>query len=473
MIHKNTLLSLAALIAFMAPPQRAWAQATWGDKSPGKIGFVTARETRPLHPGSPVAGGDQVPSLLEGNSFVIRNVRVFDGERVLDRVNVVVKAGLIISVGRGKPPADLPGVEGSGRTLLPGFIDAHAHVQNDNALRHALRFGVTTQLDMFTRVAYMQGHKADRDRLGKTDMSDLYSAGAPVTSPGGMGTQFGIPFPTIAGPTEASAFVRARLAEGSDYIKVLYEPSAGFVTTISKETLTNVIAAAHAQGALAVIHISSLEGARAAVAAGADGLVHIFADAPIDDALLANMSAKRVFVTPTLSIFAAIDGKSVGPSLAADARLSPFLTDAQRKVLTVAPQSSESGEANPMGTYLTRFKIDMASANVRRLRAAGVRILAGDDVPNLASYGVSMHGELKLLTSAGLSPVEALRAATRAPAEAFALKGRGRIIPGARADILLVEGNPTKDIEATRAIVRVFKNGFEVSRKPPMPKPAG
>jgi imidazolonepropionase-like amidohydrolase len=211
-----------------------------------------------------------------------------------------------------------------------------------------------------------------------------------------------------------------------------------------------------------VVHVTSLKGAREAVAAGVDGLAHIFGDEPIDDALIRKMAARRMFVTPTLSLFAAISGVGLGPELAADPRISPFLTANQRGALT-GPSPGKNG---PMASYLSRFNIKTASENVRRLHAAGVRILAGTDTPNLAAHGVSLHGELLLLTQAGLTPAEALKAATRAPAEAFKLANRGRIAPGARADLILVDGNPLADIKATRAIVKIFKNGYDVRRTP-------
>jgi imidazolonepropionase-like amidohydrolase len=396
----------------------------------------------------------------DGNSFVVRNVRVFDGTRAHEAVNVVVTDGRIVSIGKTRPPERLPVIDGAGRTLLPGLIDAHAHVHSETNLRDALRFGVTTELDMLSKIEFGRSQKERRDRFVQTDLADLFSAGSPITSPRGLGTQFGIPFTTIKAADEAAGQIKARIAEGSDYIKVLYEPGAPLFTTISRETLAAVISAAHAEGVIVTVHISSREGARDAVRAGADGLAHSFSDSIIDDGLAKEMAARNVFVSATLSIFGAFQGRSGGAELAADPRLSPYLTAAQRaEVVKVGP-----GPQHPMAPYLVRFDIDRAKENVRRMNAAGVRILAGTDAANLTSHGVSVHGELKLLTEAGLTPSQALTAATRAPADAFRLSDRGRIVPGARADLLLVDGNPLEDITATRAIVRVFKNGFAVNR---------
>ncbi len=395
-----------------------------------------------------------------GNSFVIQDVRVFDGTRVSEHLQVVVQSGRIARIGRGRAPAGLPVISGAGKTLLPGLIDAHAHVGSEGALRSALRFGVTTELDMLTSIAFARTQQPRRDSLNRTDLADLYSAGSPVTSPRGLGTEFGIPFPTLDAGANAAAFVRDRIAEGSDYIKILYEPQAPLFTTISQETLREVVAAAHAQGVLAVVHISSLIGARDAVAAGADGLAHVFSDTLIDEAFAKEIARKGVFVTGTLSIFGAFQGSGLGPALIADPRIAPYLTEGQRTTLS----SRGPGPDHAMAPYLVRFNLDRAIENVRRLHRAGVRVLAGTDAPNLTSHGASLHGELQLLTLAGFTPLEALVAATSAPAEAFRLVGRGRIVPGAIADLVLVDGNPLADITASRAIVRIFKNGFEVPR---------
>jgi len=107
----------------------------------------------------------------------------------------------------------------------------------------------------------------------------------------------------------------------------------------------------------------------------------------------------------------------------------------------------------------------VARDTVRLLHEEGVTILAGSDCPNTGTaQGASLHRELELLVEAGLTPIEALRGATSATAEAFHLKDRGRLEPGRRADLLLVRGDPTRDIVATRDIVRIWKEGLAVDR---------
>lgn len=104
-------------------------------------------------------------------------------------------------------------------------------------------------------------------------------------------------------------------------------------------------------------------------------------------------------------------------------------------------------------------------AAARSLVTAGATLLAGTDPSNgTVVHGATLHRELELLVQSGLTPVEALRAATGAPARIFRLNDRGRVVPGRRADLLLVRGDPTGDITATRDIVRVWRRGVEFDR---------
>jgi hypothetical protein len=164
-----------------------------------------------------------------------------------------------------------------------------------------------------------------------------------------------------------------------------------------------------------------------------------------------------MFVIPTLSVIESVSGVPGSADLAKASPLAEFLTPDERAAVNTAfPQRA--------GTKVT---LPHASEAVRQLHEAGVPILAGSDAPNPGTvHGATLHRELELLTRAGLSPVAALTAATSAPADAFGLNDRGRIAAGQRADLVLVDGDPTADVTMTRKIVEIWKGGVRLDRKP-------
>ncbi len=425
----------------------------------GAVVFAQPRSTSTQGEAPVSAPAEALPSGGEGAAFAIAGVRVFDGVRVLPEANMVVRDGRIEAVGAGIAiPEGLEVVDGAGRTLLPGFIDAHTHSWGD-AQRDALRFGVTAELDMFGDWNRIPTLRAQRESLAATPQADLWTAGATVTTEGGHGTQFGFPVPTLGADGDARAFVDARVAEGSDYIKLIVEDFSTHsaerrLPTITPAQVTDAIAAAQARQRLALVHVASQADALHAVESGADGLVHVFHDVAASPAFVAAAKQADAFVTPTLSVIAGFAHDGGGAALAGDVRLSPWLDAAQRAGLA----ASFPGAPRPQA-------LDNALRSVAALHAAGVDVLAGTDAGNPGTaHGASMHGELALLVRAGLSPVEALAAATSVPARRFGLDDRGRIAPGLRADLLLVEGDPTADIDATRAIAGIWKNGHAVAR---------
>lgn len=392
--------------------------------------------------------------------LAVEGVRVFDGSRVLERATVIVRDGRIEAVGPDvAAPDGVTRIDGAGKTLLPGLIDAHTHVFGD-ALERALQFGVTTELDMFTDhrlAARLRGEQAAAG--GAPSRADLRSAGTLVTAPGGHGTEYGMPIPTLAGAADAGPFVAARVAEGSDYIKLVYDDGSAYglkFPTLARATLEAAISAAHAHERLAVVHVGTHAAAREAIEAGADGLVHVFADEGDVRAFAALAASKKAFVIPTLTVIESTAGTASGQSLVEDARVAPFLLATEKRNLVAAfPRRGSSAR-----------HLDVARRATRALREAGVPILAGSDAPNPGTaHGASLHRELELLVEAGLTPADALEAATATPARVFGLPDRGRIAPGLRADLVLVDGDPTRDITASRAIARVWKGGVEVERR--------
>lgn len=398
------------------------------------------------------AKADVVPT----NSFAVRDVHVFDGEHTIERTNVIVRDGLIAELGPDVPIAeDLTVVEGDGKTLIPGLIDAHAHSWGD-AQRDALRFGVTTEIDMHGDPARLDSIKRQRESLEKVEQADLWAAGAAVTVAGGHGTQFGLSFPLLDAQTDINAFVKSKINGGSDFIKLIVEDLSAYsaskrLPTLSARQVSDVIGATHRQGRLAVAHVSRQSTASEVVEAGVDGLAHAFADEPVSDAFLALAKKHGTFVIATLSVISRASVPGDGASLVEDARVGSRLSAGQQASLTAKFPTLDGAARNPA----------LAIDNVRLMHAEGIPILAGTDAGNPGTaHGASLHGEMELLVQAGLTAEQALRAATSLPAQVFGMSDRGRIGKGMRADMILVDGDPSSDIRDTRAITTIWKNGY-------------
>jgi imidazolonepropionase-like amidohydrolase len=377
----------------------------------------------------------------------------------------VIDGDRIHTIG-GSVPTGATIIDAHGGTLMPGLIDSHVHT-DINGLHDALLFGVTTELEMM-------GHWSSRKRkkiAERDDIADIRSAGMGVTPPGGHPSQyiessgnlllkFFFHFPFVSTPDEAVKFVDRQVANGSDYIKIFIEDgtTVGFpgLQVTSNETLLAAVHEAHRLGKMAIAHVTTIEGARKAIAGGVDGLAHLFFDHPCTPDFTAIIASSGAFVIPTLVTLSTAFGTSAA-ALAADKRVSSRLSKKWLDSL------SRSMNVYPKGSMKDAF------ASVMALHKAGVDILAGSDVsepiPILGglAHGASLHSELQLLVSAGLTPTEALRCATSIPAGRFGLSDRGHIVLDARADLLLVDGDPLTNIEDTLSISNVWRRGVRLN----------
>jgi imidazolonepropionase-like amidohydrolase len=364
---------------------------------------------------------------MTATATAITNVRVFDGQGLSDLRTVFIEDGKISD----KTTAATT-VDGRGGSLLPGLIDCHIHLDRLQNLEDAADWGITTMLDMATPPALAQSL---RRRPGLTD---IRSVGYPASAPGGMQTtKMGFPGQTaISRPEEAETFVALRVAEGSDYVKIIVEdPAVMGSAALTAPTIAALVQAAHAHKLLVFAHATSTAAFRLAADARVDVITHAPLDAPVEPALIRQIAADHLISVPTLVMMHGVAAKTNLPTH------QGTLTNYQNAVLTVAT-----------------------------LHAAGVPILVGTDSnhapgsPFHVKHGESIHEELSLLVAAGLTPVEALRGATSLPAKLLALEDRGTIAPGLRADLLLVDGDPTRDIASTRFIQAVWIAGVRVKR---------
>lgn len=395
--------------------------------------------------------------------IAIQHARIFDGSAIIASDTVVVQDGFITAVGDERTiPANAQVINAAGQTLLPGLIDAHTHIIFGQALKEALIFGVTTELDMFSDYHMIAELKQQQATDAGQKFADLRSAGTLTTAPGGHGTEYGIPIPTIQSSDEAQDFVDARIAEGSDYIKIIYDDGRAYgrsIPTIAKATMAAVVEAAHRRNTLAIVHILTLQDARDAIEVGADGLAHLFIDQLPDPDFGRFVAKHHAFVIPTFTVLESLGSVPSGTSLVTDSRLTPYLAPTTIGFLQSAFPSlgKEKNDA-----IITQSRQQL----VKQLKAAGVPILAGTDAPNPGTaHGVSIHRELELLVQGGLTPCEALAAATSVPADIFGLSDRGRIAPGLRADLVLVNGDPSTTITQTRDLVGIWKRGILVDRQ--------
>ncbi|MGO2862660.1 MAG: amidohydrolase family protein [Brevibacterium sp.] len=406
----------------------------------------------------------------------IINGRIFDGETILDATTVVIEGETIVAIG-GPVPVDAEIIDARGGTVLPGLIDAHVHTSHE-ALELALTFGVTTELEMqgmFTR------NKRD-EITDNNHLADVRSAGFGITPPGGHpselmsgdhddgnedapwddadgeGASFwqDIVMPFSTTPEEAVAFIPQLVETGSDYIKFMIDDGtiegAPGLPLLGDDVVKAGVAEAHRLHLLTVAHTLTIGATQTAVNAGIDGLVHLFMDQPHTQAIIDQVAASGAFVTPCIVLNASMMGITA-TDFAADSRVSSKLGESWIATL------NSSYNRYPQGN------LDDVLASVTALHAAGVDILVGTDVsfplPILGgmAHGASVHHELQMLVRAGLSPLEALRAATATPARRFDLTDRGRIQEGLRADLFLVDGDPTTNISDTLNIRQVWRRG--------------
>ncbi|MDP2319481.1 MAG: amidohydrolase family protein [Acidobacteriota bacterium] len=392
--------------------------------------------------------------------------RLIDGTgRVIDAGTVVIDGGRIVAAGPAAStpvPAGATRLDVTGKTLVPGLINAHGHVAATTGLRSDpasyTRENLTRQLKTYAQYGVTTVFSLGDDQAlgfemrneqaaGPLDRAKLFVGGSVITG-------------NTADEARAMAIKVADMKP--DLLKIRVDDNLGTSRKMPEAAWRAVIDEAHARKLKVAVHIYSLADAKATLAGGADFIAHSVRDVPVDAAFIAAMKARDVCYSPTftreISTFiydstpAWIDDpffvKGVTPEIVAQ------LKDPKRHEQVRNSAGWKAGQQYKAG-------LEVAKRNLKALVDGGVRIAFGTDSgPPARFQGFFEHLELEMMVEAGLTPMQALVSATGDAARCHQRDGQfGTLAAGAAADLVVLGANPLDNIRNTRSIEQVWING--------------
>lgn len=358
-------------------------------------------------------------------SFLIKEVKVFDGEDIIENTSVFVKEGKIQKVSEDIDIEEVTVIiDGKGKTLIPALSNAHVHAFNPNSFKEASRAGVLNLFDMAGYEPY-QNMLSTRYR-DSTNYANFYFTGAPATAPKGHGTQFKYPVKPITNSLDIKEFIETKKELTSNYVKIIVEPTK---PTLTDSLVKQLINETHKIKKIAVVHVSRHQDAFTVLDDGADGLTHLWRNGIMPEKEMERLaSLKNRFIIPTL--------------------------------ITNVKASNYLRNRNPNSTVLTEEEL---KNEIKRLYDGGMMVLAGTDPPNIQiNYGTDLHNELILLYEAGIPTIDVLKSATSNIVTVFKIKNKGYIKETYDADLVLLDGDVFDDITSISKITSVWKNGKQV-----------
>ncbi len=408
------------------------------------------------------------------------HVRLIDGtgHPPLEDATILVTDGRIAG---SNTPVGTRTFDLSGKTIIPGLINAHGHLgvvvgaktspDNFNAET------VTEQLDQYARygVTSVLALGLSRDLIYnlREDQSKLHalSNGATIFTAGrGIGVPGGAPPMNVGAdqvyrpstPEEARAAVRETASHHPDIIKIWVDDIGGAMPKMKPEIYRAVIDEAHKSNLRVAAHVYYLADAKALVDAGVNVLAHSIRDAAVDSALINAMKSHNVSYIPTLELDESFFLYADRPALIQDAFVARALSPQVRDMIS-NPEWREKVEHDPK-TAKDRKAFTTALKNLKAMQDSGVNIAMGTDsgATPLRIQGFAEHLELALMVEAGLTPMQALVAATKGSAGVAGAAKLGTLEPGNVADFIVLDANPLDDIRNSRKISAVWHNGKQL-----------
>jgi imidazolonepropionase-like amidohydrolase len=398
-------------------------------------------------------------------TLAMTGVRIIDGTGTpaIENGTIVMRDGRIVAVGsaaRVQVPAGAVTLESTGRTVIPGLVNAHGHAQaagqgaavRDDLLRRLrtyASYGVTTVVSLGqggeTREVVRLREEQD---AGALDRARVYTSGPS--------------FRRVASPAAAREGVERLAADGVDRIKVHPEEAPN---AMSPDTYGALIQAAHARGLRVAAHIFTLDEAKGVVGQGVDVVAHSVRDRVVDEALIAEMRKRGTAYVPTLTREVSVFVYESTPAFFSAPFFLRGLPLYQADIDTLSDPARQQRIRQDKNAQAIKVALKQAMQNLKLLSDAGVAVALGTDSGAGVGrwQGYFEHVELKMMVEAGMTPMQALVAGTGAAARISGLDHVGTIAPGKAADLLVLRGNPLEDIRQTREIDSVWIGGRRFS----------
>src|SRR5262245_2657214 len=375
----------------------------------------------------------------QSSLLVITHANVIDGvsNEPLRDVTVIVRAGKIEQIGKVAAPAGAAVIDLKGKWLLPGLIDAHAHIADLAAARVALQSGVTTARDLGVNNFFDIGVR-ELNHAGVSDLPDIVAAGYHVRPRPAELLFVDIPKladlmgKQVSGADNLRRIVRAQIERGVNVIKILATERAGLPDTdprkrvFSDEEIAAIVDEARKSGVHVAAHAHGDEGAYAAVKAGVRSIEH---GTYLSDRTLALMKELGTYFDPTIA--------------------------------TVADLIEPGGDYdNAILSIRGRHMLPRVRETAAKAWKMGIKLVAGTDTGYGPNSNRRIPHEVIELVTIGMPPMEAIKAATSVSAECMGIEKRtGSIRPGLEADFVAVERDPLSDVKNLQDVLLVINNG--------------
>jgi imidazolonepropionase-like amidohydrolase len=403
-----------------------------------------------------------VSALLVGTSALAAQAsgaRAFTGFTLIDGTGkapvanaaMVVFDGRVVSVGPASSvmiPSSVERVSLAGKTVMPGIVNAHGHVNDPTDLATYAAYGVTTVYSLGGEPAPVFAARAEQSSPGLA-RARTFVSGAVVVAPT---------------PDSARVIVAGIAAQKADIIKIRVDDNLGTARKMSPDVYRAVIDEAHKRGLRVAAHLFYLSDAKALLAAGADLVAHSIRDADVDAEVIATLKAKNVCYVPTLMREVSTFAYESTPDWLSD----PLFVSHANKQWMDSVRMPAVQAAMRASTSAQRYKVALqqANKNLKTLSDAGVTIAMGTDTGPFGRFqGYFELMEIERMVRAGLTPAQAIAASTRDAARCMKIdRDLGTLEAGKWADFVALDASPMTDISNVRKINSVWIAGNRVNR---------